>query len=66
VKQLIGPHDLAERLGVSYATVMRMASRGDIRSYRIGGKKRPIIRFDLDEVLATLGRSESVDAVAEQ
>lgn len=54
--------DVADYLKVSVNTVRRMAERGDFTTHRLGPR---LIRFDLNEVDATLTTTTTAEAAAQ-
>jgi excisionase family DNA binding protein len=52
MKKMLRSSELAERLGITKITVIRMANAGQIPSIQIGSKNQ--YRFDLEQVLAAL------------
>jgi excisionase family DNA binding protein len=52
--RMLTAEEMAAVLSVNVLTVLRMAGRGDIPSYKIGRQ----YRFDADEVLASLKREQ--------
>ena len=54
---LLTAQELAEYLNVPVTSVWSLARRGDIPNFRLPGGRR-LVRFDLDEVMTVLGRSD--------
>ncbi len=67
MSDILTTNECAERLRVTGRTLRQMVTDGKIPSFRIGGE-RGHLRFDWDEVLATLrdqGREEREASVGE-
>lgn len=54
LEPLLTARELADYLGLSAATVLDRFERGDVRGFRLWGRKGGPVRFRLSEVLADL------------
>jgi excisionase family DNA binding protein len=63
-ERLLTAHEVAERLGVSHATVLDYAEAGDLPAFRLRGRKGAPLRFRWSEIEATIDtwRTRKADA----